>query len=204
MRSDERQPRDPATCRHTGEGDDVCRACIVGHVGRLQGDLERAMITTADARRRWRDGPMRDAVATWLREAPLAEQLGPEWYSVHREWPGHWPMWWRDTGERRLYKPPLLSARCIGAAMYARPYEIEIREVLLQAPAVEHRGEMLPRGLLHPAQAAEMIVAFGLSIGWSDLGLLRGDPGPGGAMLIRPPLYLGPGRGFHYGPDSEV
>lgn len=201
MRPDD-QPRDPATCKHTGEGDDVCHLCVIGHVGRLQAALERGMSATADARRRWRDGPMRDAVAAWLREAPLAERLGPEWYSVHREWPGHWPMWWRDTGETRLHHPPLGPNPRTWSS--ARPYEIEVREVLLQAPSVEHRGEMLPRGLLHPAQAAEMIVAFGLPLGWSDLDLLRNDAGPGGAMLIRPPLYLGPGRGFRYGPDSEV
>ena len=196
---------DLRACGHTGEGEDVCHLCVIGHVGRLQAALERGMSSTLDARRRWRDGPMRDAVAAWLREAPLAEQLGPEWYRVHREHPGHWPMWWRDTGEYRLYKPPLPSARCIGASMYARPYEIEIHEVLLQAPRVEHRGELLPPGLLHPAQAAEMIVAFGLPLGWlDDIQLLRDDPGPGGAMLVRPPLYLGPGRGFRYGPDEEV
>lgn len=206
MRPDEPRTirdRTPETCSH--DGDDVCHRCVVGRAGRLLADLERATTATRDARRRWKAGPMRDAVAAWLREAPLAERLGPEWYRAHREDPSYWPMWWRDTGETRLYSPPLPSTRCIGAAAYARPYEIEVREVLLQAPCVEHRGELLPPGLLHPAQAAEMIVAFDLSHRWIEsLGLLRDDAGPGGAMLIRPPLYLGPGRGWHFGPDEEV
>lgn len=136
-------------------------------------------------RRAWQRDVMPDLVAALIREAPLPEQLGPEWYRVHREHPGYWPMWWRDTGETRLYSPPLHPDPRKWSS--ARSYPVEVREVLLQVPRIVHRGEELPRGLLHPAQAADAIVAFELPHGWiASLQLLRDDPGPGNAMLVWP------------------
>ena len=171
-------------------------------VGQYAAALERLSTRTWIRRRNWDKTVFRTLVVDMMRHAPTVRDLaGTDWYRAHSEDMSHWPMYWRDTGETKMYHPIPSEPRFWSSC---KPFPVPVREVLMRTPAweIEWQGDLLPPVLLHPPQIADFVEAFELQGPWFlELSRLREYDGPGGATIVRPWVYNGPGQGFSFGPN---